>query len=82
MSKKNFEFCLVRFVGLLDVPLAGPLSAQDKKLRCTQVHTTKGLEPTITMTELVDDLRSMSTSLLFVCFPGVTTHCGCIFRAR
>jgi hypothetical protein len=21
-------------------------------------------------------------SLLFVCFPGVTTHCGCIFTAR
>ena len=37
-------------------------TARYKKLRYTQVHATKGLKPTITMTELVDALRSMPTS--------------------
>jgi hypothetical protein len=27
-------------------------------------------------------LFSPSHICLFVCFPGVTTHCGCIFTAR
>ena len=63
-SRRILNFVCVRFVGLLDVPLTGPLSARDKKLRCTQVYATKGLELTITMTESVDALRSMTTSRL------------------
>ena len=28
------------------------------------------------------DTSSTVEDCLFVCFPGVTTHCGCIFTAR
>ena len=72
------NFVCVRFVGLLDGAFAGPQSARDKKLRCTRIHTTKRLEPTITMTELVDALWSMPTSFFlsfFLCC-GTSTQCG------
>ena len=32
--------------------------------------------------ELLDRLMKVSNFNMFVCFPGVTTHCGCIFTAR
>jgi hypothetical protein len=41
-------------------PLAELLSARDK-LRCIQVRAAKGLEPTVTVTELDDALRFMPT---------------------
>jgi hypothetical protein len=32
--------------------------------------------------ETVQTALSCTVDCLFVCFPGVTTHCGCIFTAQ
>jgi hypothetical protein len=37
---------------------------------------------TQTQTQKSLDIRYHRVCLFVVCFPGVTTHCGCIFTAR
>jgi hypothetical protein len=52
----------------LDKPVSGPASKErTSKIRSQNANTA---------------LRNISSTCLFICFPGVTTHCGCIFTAQ